>query len=99
MGTSQRYRIILPRRETKLWNPRLKFGDELVFYQQVQAHAFVLHRLRMLQLEPNAILRVLPALRGEFSSASAPCKPKLEVTTHSKREGTGIYELFIAGYA
>ena len=42
----------------------------------------------MLQLEPNAILRVLRALRGEFSLASVPCEPKLEVTTHSKRQGT-----------
>jgi hypothetical protein len=50
----------------------------------------------MLQLEPNAVLRVLRALRGEFfptsglasQPASVPCEPKLEVITHSKREGT-----------
>ena len=73
--------------------------DQLVFYQQVhataavQAHTFVLHRLQMLQLETNAILRVL---RGEFfltsglasQPASVSYEPKLEVTTHSKRQGT-----------
>ena len=37
---------------------------------------------------PNSVLRVLRALRGEFSLASVPCEPKLEVTTHSKRQGT-----------
>jgi hypothetical protein len=35
----------------------LQLDDELVFYQQV--HAFVLDQLRMLQFEPNFILRVI----------------------------------------
>ena len=69
----------------------LQLDDQLVFYQQVaaiaavQAYAFVLYLLRMVQLKPNSILRVLRALRGEFSFASVPCKLKLEGTTHSKR--------------
>ena len=35
----------------------------------------------------SSILRVLRALRGEFYLASVPCEPKLDVTTHSKRQG------------
>jgi hypothetical protein len=37
-----------------------------------------------------SILRVLRALRGEFSLASVPGEPKLEVITHSERQGTLI---------
>jgi hypothetical protein len=56
---------------------------------------------RMMSIELKAplassILRVLRALRGEFfltsglasQPASVPCEPKLDVTTHSKRQGT-----------
>jgi hypothetical protein len=77
----------------------LQLDDQPVFYQQVnaiaavQACAFVLHLLRILQLEPNSILR---ALRGEFSVASGLASQpasvlelKLEVATHSKRRFLG----------
>jgi len=37
----------------------------------------------------NSILRVLRALRGEFSLASVPCEPKLEVITHSCLQQAG----------
>ena len=68
-------------------------------------HSTLLSSLRMLQLEPNSILRVLRALRGEFSStsglasqpASVPCKPKSEVTTHSKRQGTSYLSVLLPG--
>jgi hypothetical protein len=36
----------------------------------------------------NSILRVLRALRGEFPLTSVWCEPKLDVTPHSKRQGT-----------
>ena len=50
-------------------------------------------------LEPNSILRVLRALRGEFfltsglalQPASVPCKPELEATTHSKQQGAIVF--------
>ncbi len=59
-------------------------------------HSTLLSSLQMLQLETNAILRVLRALRGEFfltsglasQPASVSYEPKLEVTTHSKRQRT-----------
>jgi len=43
----------------------------------------------------SSILRVLRALRGEFfltsglasQPASVPCEPKLDIATHSKRQG------------
>ena len=77
-----------------------QLDDELIFYQQVhaiaavQVHSFVLHRFWMLQLESNAILRVLRALRGEFSLPSVPCEPESEVGAvrepplQAKRQGT-----------
>jgi hypothetical protein len=47
-----------------------------------------LHSCLLLNSSSDYILRVLRALRGEFPLTSVRCEPKLDVTTHSKRQGT-----------
>ena len=39
------------------------------------------------ELKASLASSILLALRGEFYLASVPCEPKLDITTHSKRQG------------
>ena len=71
-------------------DPALKIGNSEV-HQESEASArctLIAQPIARFDGLSNSILRVLRALRGEFSVVSVPCEPKLDVTAYSKRQGT-----------
>ena len=66
--------------EDEALDPALVFGD-------------IAQTITAFGSSSSSILRVLCSLCGESSLAAVLCEPELEVTTHSKRQGTRIKAL------